>query len=325
MNPEQNNNIDNTQTNLENIQPNIENTQTNIEIDNPQVGVEQTTQVVPPVENNIDVPPIQVTASTSSLDPLQPVVVPTESTGTSEGTKISDEEKKHSAQIPDESSKKDFVIKSKKETVAEETKMREAKIEEHVRKANENYVPNSKTKNILLVFFLVFIILFTVFLPDIRSFVIRLQSGSLKPEEEIKITKGVLKCTYKKSNDSLDYEYKYDFIFNKNLLKSYDLSLEVKGDASLDKEKLDKLKSDCKTMKNESEKIEGIEVSCDSKNNSSKYVLRFDLGQFKSESITPAYTEAGGEAPSYRLGQDMDDLEKNMYAAGYTCKRVATS
>ena len=78
--------------------------------------------------------PAEVDANTQAEQPaLQPTVdVPTPAA-------VEGEAKPHEVAMP--SQKKDFIIKSKKETVAEETKLREAKIEEHIRKANENYKP----------------------------------------------------------------------------------------------------------------------------------------------------------------------------------------
>ena len=345
MNQEPNNNIENTQTNLENTQTVLETTQTQPVIENTQVQPTiENTQAQPVIENTqtVEMAPVSdvteeldlPTTSSENTETLQPAIAPTVSTSApiqEEKVEIVEDNSNvevgttpHDVPIPDENSKKDFVIKSKKETVAEDTKLREAKIAEHVKKANENYKPNSKFKNVLLIIFLVFIIAFTYFLPEIHNLITRWQSGELEPKEEVVITTGVLSCSYEKSSENLDYTYIADFKFKDNKLESYSFSTETKGSESLDKDKLDTLKENCRTMSKESDNIDGITVSCVSETNLIKVVEAIELKEFKEDSITTAYTEAGGTYPKFNYHDDMDTLEKNMKADGYTCERIAS-
>lgn len=259
--------------------------------------------------------PAEVDANVQAEQPaLQPTVdVPT-AEATTEG-----EEKPHEVSMP--SQKKDFIIKSKKETVAEETKLREAKIEEHIRKANENYKPNSKLTNIALTVFLVGIIVFVIFLPQIQEFVGKLTAGQLEKQEgEDEIKDGVLTCTYVKSSESFDFEYTYVFSFSDKKLNDYSRTTITTGDASLDKEKLTELKDNCSIMKKE--KIPGIKVTCESSSNSVTVKEDFTLREIKYEDLTPAYTEAGGEYPEYSAGQSIKDTERNMVATGFKCEKT---
>ena len=322
MNQEPNNNLENTQTGIDatQVQPVIDNTQP---------------VQMPPVSEATEELDLPTTTTEAPVQPTQPAIAPTVTVSTpieEEKIEIVDGQsnaeigtKPHDVPIPDENSdKKDFVIKSKKETVAEDVKQRQAKIEERVKKANENYKPNSKFTNVFVFIFLTFMIAFTFFLPEIREFVMKAQSGELEKKEEVKITDGRLLCTYNKSSEYLDYEYEYSFVFSKNRLETYDKSVTVKGDASLDKDTLDKMKSNCNEMKTESNKIAGITVSCSSDTNKSKTTEKIEPKDFETGSITPAYTEAGGEYPEYSFEQDIDDIEKNMKAAGFTCERVGS-
>ncbi len=322
MNQEPNNNLENTQTGIDatQAQPVIDNTQP---------------VQMPPVSEATEELDLPTTTTEAPVQPTQPAIAPTVTVSTpieEEKIEIVDGQsnaeigtKPHDVPIPDENSdKKDFVIKSKKETVAEDVKQRQAKIEERVKKANENYKPNSKFTNVFVFIFLTFMIAFTFFLPEIREFVMKAQSGELEKKEEVKITDGRLLCTYNKSSEYLDYEYEYSFVFSKNRLETYDKSVTVKGDASLDKDTLDKMKSNCNEMKTESNKIAGITVSCSSDTNKSKTTEKIEPKDFETGSITPAYTEAGGEYPEYSFEQDIDDIEKNMKAAGFTCERVGS-
>lgn len=323
MNQEPNNNLENTQTGIEATQA------------QPVIDDTQTVQMPPVSEatEELDLP--TTTTTEAATQPMQPAIAPTVTVSTpieEEKIEVVDGQsnaqigtKPHDVPIPDENSdKKDFVIKSKKETVAEDVKQRQAKIEERVKKANENYKPNSKFTNAFVFVFLIFMIAFAFFLPQIREFVMKVQSGELEEKEEVKITDGKLLCNYKKSSEYLDYEYEYTFVFSKNRLETYDKSVTVKGDASLDKDTLDKMKSNCNEMKTESNKIAGITVSCNSDTNKSKTTEKIEPKDFETGSITSAYTEAGGEYPEYNYEQDMDDIEKNMKAAGFTCERVGS-
>ena len=40
------------------------------------------------------------------------------------------------------------------------------------------------------------------------------------------------------------------------------------------------------------------------------------------EDVDSAFAEAGGVFPSFQNGEDMDLVEKNMAASGYTCERT---
>lgn len=327
MNQEPNNNIENTQTNLENTQPVPETTQTQPVIENaesqPVVESTQTIQMTPvsDVTEELDLPE----TPSENTETLQPAIEPTVTVSAPvEENKIEVDTKPHDVPIPDESSKKDFIIKSKKETVAEETRLREAKIAEHVKKANENYKPNSKVKNVFLVLFFIFIIAFTIFLPEVHNFIAKWRAGELEPEKEVKITTGVLSCSLEKSSDNLDYTYIVDFRFKDSLLESYNVSTTTKGDVSLDKDKLDTLKENCQIMSKESDNIEGITVSCVNESNSVKVVEAIELKNYKEDSITSAYTEAGGSYPKFSYHQKIDTLEKNMRADRYSCDRIAS-
>ena len=330
MNQEPNTNLENTQTSIDN---------TNVTADVTNVNTEVTTNVTSVVNevNNVPIAPSTVqpaveevnnesdnqTSSDASTE-VQPALTPTVDTSAPEEVKIEVDTTPHDVPLPSDDSKKDFIIKSKKETVAEETKLREARIEEHVKKANENYKPNSKLKNFLLVFFFIFIIAFTIFLPDIHKFINSHIGKSNQLTEKEVITTGILSCSLDKSSDKFDFSYIYNFTFEDSKLLFYDKSITTKGDTTLDKEELDRLKENCNTMKDESDSIEGLTVKCTSESNSIKVQESVDLGSFTSDSLTHAYTEAGGEYPEYSLEQDISDIERNMKASGFSCDRISS-
>ena len=164
-------------------------------------------------------------------------------------------------------------------------------------------------------------IAFCIFLPQIREFVTKWESGKLNEVPEVKITNGVLECDYERSSEELEYKYHYKFKFSKNTLESYEKSTTVRGDASIDGDKLSTLKENCNAMRRAADEINGIEILCSAETNKVITTEKLELKDFNNESITPAYTEAGGEYPEYSFEQDMDEVEKNMKAAGFTCER----
>ena len=317
MNQETNNNLENTQAVPTSTPENVVNTQ-----------AVPTTAAVSGATEELEIPTAE---ATPTAEPVQPAIAPTVTVSSPiEEGKIEVVEgqsnteigtQPHDVPIPDENNKKDFVIKSKKETVAEDVKAREAKIEEHVKKANENYKPNSKATNVFLVIFLTFMIAFCIFLPQIREFVTKWESGKLNEVPEVKITNGVLECDYERSSEELEYKYHYKFKFSKNTLESYEKSTTIRGDASIDGDKLSTLKENCNAMRRAADEIDGIEILCSAETNKVITTEKLELKDFNNESITPAYTEAGGEYPEYSFEQDMDEVEKNMKAAGFTCER----
>ena len=182
------------------------------------------------------------------------------------------------------------------------------------------YKSPSKGKLILLIIFFIFMILFIIFLPEINSYVNILKSGKLDQEIE-KITDGKLTCTLDTNTTNLDKNYKLVFTYSANKLNALNYSLTTKGDATQDEKTLDELASQCNILSDYSKSIDGVTVKCDYSDGKLVETQTFDYTILKEEDINSVYVEAGGTNPQYKNGQDMDTIERNMNASGYTCER----
>ena len=195
-----------------------------------------------------------------------------------------------------------------------------AVVNENLKKVEVNYTPPSKGKTVSLILFFVFLIAFVIFLPEITTMVNKLKSGE-QENENVKITTGRLVCTNNTNTTNLDKDYKLTFGFTDNKLNQLDYLSTTKGDPTLDAETLDEMAERCKLLKQFTASIEGVNVTCDYSEGKLVEKQTFVYAELDEEKLTSAYSEAGGTNPQYTNGQDMDTIEKNMNASGYSCER----
>lgn len=193
-------------------------------------------------------------------------------------------------------------------------------VNENLKKVEVNYTPPSKGKTVSLILFFIFLIAFVIFLPEITTMVNKLRSGE-QDNENVKITTGRLVCTNSTNTTNLDKDYKLTFGFTDNKLNKLDYLSTTKGDPTLDAETLDEMAERCKLLKQFTASIEGVNVTCDYSEGKLVEKQSFVYAELDEEKLTSAYTEAGGTNPQYTNGQDMDTIEKNMNASGYSCER----
>ena len=208
--------------------------------------------------------------------------------------------------------------KSVEELQQESDARRQQRKEDFIKKANEEYKPNSKFKSFLLIMFFALLIAFVVFLPDIHSFISTMSDNKT---EEVKITNGKLVCELKTNTENLNMTYNSSFGMTDNKLYSLRYSLATKGDRNLDADTLDKLNEDCKKLKEVTTEVDGIVVECSYDNTTMKQTQIFTYSDINLEKLDSAYAEVGGTYPSFEYNQDMDAIEKEMKANGYTCTR----
>lgn len=193
-------------------------------------------------------------------------------------------------------------------------------VNENLKKVEVNYTPPSKGKTVSLILFFIFLIAFVIFLPEITTMINKLRSGE-QDNENVKITTGRLVCTNSTNTTNLDKDYKLTFGFTDNKLNKLDYLSTTKGDPTLDAETLDEMAERCKLLKQFTASIEGVNVTCDYSEGKLVEKQSFVYAELDEEKLTSAYTEAGGTNPQYTNGQDMDTIEKNMNASGYSCER----
>ena len=133
---------------------------------------------------------------------------------------------------------------------------------------------------------------------------------------------GFLKCEYSRSSENLDMNFSYKFSFDDNKFKKLTFISETRGDANLDAQELEGLNNECLTLKTVTEDIKGIAVDCNFTTDTVTKTQVLDYSEIDVQAAYSAYSEAGGVYPDYNYLEDMDKIEKNMKAAGYTCERI---
>ncbi len=194
-------------------------------------------------------------------------------------------------------------------------------VNEDLKKVEINYTPPSKFKIFMMIFFFVGILSFVIFLPDITSYVHKLQSGELNQVEE-KITTGRMTCSLENHTTNLDKKYSVVFTFAASKLEKMQLTITTRGDVTQDEAVLDNLNQTCEQLSKNVKKINGVSVTCDYVDGKLVESQHFELSGINAEQLDSAFTEAGGTQPNYTYGQNIDSIEKNMKASNYECIRT---
>ena len=201
------------------------------------------------------------------------------------------------------------------------------KLEAEKRKARKNeevYVPKeiSKGKYVTMIVFFIFMFAFIMFLPDISTFV-----SLKKAEEEQKkapvITTGSLTCTLSRTSEAFNLDYTAVFEFTDSKLDKLIYTSATKGDAVVDEIPLANLLTKCETLQEEVYGNDGVRIECSQSGGMVVETQTLNYNTLNVEKVTSAYIEAGGVYPEFKKGQDIDGIEKNMNASGYTCERKA--
>lgn len=178
----------------------------------------------------------------------------------------------------------------------------------------------SKFQTIFL--FLLFggLLAFIIYMDDITVY---LQTRKNNRNQVVEtITTGTLVCEAEKSTNEMDYTYTAKFEFRDSKLKRLNYLMEIRGDANLDEAKLTELNNNCLLVKENASNLSGIDITCSLENGLMKEKQSFTYDSVNREEAMSAFIEAGGIYPEYKRDQNIDNIEREMNAAAYTCERV---
>ena len=202
--------------------------------------------------------------------------------------------------------------------IVEQTVSVEAKVEEGSYQAGEPLkeviVGEEKSSPLKYIFTIILFIVLggtIIFRPEINDYIKSMEFERNYATQE-KIKTGFLKCEY----------ISYKFSFDDNKFKKLTFISETRGDANLDAQELEGLNNECLTLKTVTEDIKGIAVDCNFTTDTVTKTQVLDYSEIDVQAAYSAYSEAGGVYPDYNYLEDMDKIEKNMKAAGYTCERI---
>ena len=191
---------------------------------------------------------------------------------------------------------------------------------ENLKKVDVEYKPPGKFKTFLLIVFLVGLILFVMYLPQIKDYVDEFQNRG-KTQTIVKITTGSMKCSLQTNTKTIDKNYNLVFHFTDNKLERTEFTITTKGDPTADEEELNQIDASCKLLEREAENLDGFYVKCSNKSGFLEEIQKYDLSNLDFERLDSVFIEVGANNPEYRYGQNMDYIEQNMNASGYSCKR----
>lgn len=216
-----------------------------------------------------------------------------------------------------------FDQKNKVNLLTPEQKEALTKKREEALKEKESYQPKpvSKLKRVMSV--MVFVMLFGIvfFLPEISSYLAEVRNPN-KDVDNTPITTGTLKCSLDKVDNKYNLSYSYDFDFTDSKLDQLTYVQATTGDELVDHDDLNQKLTSCDNLKSMTTGLDGIKITCSLFGGVLTEEQMFNYNVLDHEQVTATYIEAGGLFPEFESNTDIDMIEKNMKAAGYTCERV---
>lgn len=215
----------------------------------------------------------------------------------------------------DQKNKVNLLTPEQKEAL---TKKREAAFKE-----KESYQPKpvSKFKRIMSIMVLIILFGIVFFLPDISNYLSEVRNPS-KTVGNTPITTGTLKCSLDKLDNKYNFSYTYDFDFTNSKLNRLTYVQATMGDEFVDQDDLNQRLINCDNLKTMITGLSGVRVACSLSGGvlTEEQMINYDV--LNHDQVTAAYAEAGGLFPEFTTDTNIDMIEKNMKAAGYTCERV---
>ncbi len=191
---------------------------------------------------------------------------------------------------------------------------------EKLKKVEINYTPPSKTKTVLTFLIFILIIGFVVFLPEITTAINQYKASKNEIKDEV-ITTGKLECELNSNTTNLDVNYLRVFKFTDSKLNEAEYTVTTRGDATLDEQTLNDMANKCTLLQTHTSSTSGVEVKCTYSEGKLVENQSFKFASIDLDELDAAFSEAGGTYPEFKNEQEIDSIEKNMNAAGYSCIR----
>ena len=170
-------------------------------------------------------------------------------------------------------------------------------------------------KYLVAFIFLIGIILFVLFLPNITEF-IESKKGNSTDTSDQKVQNGTLICTMTKANDNTSYDYEMKMTFNSEKLGSTKFTTTIE---SYDTKALTDKKQSCDKASEIAKTIEGLNMECRLNDTVLTTIENYELKTLNTSSLTP-YTEASGTYPEFEYEKNIYDIKLSLEKEGYDCK-----
>ena len=185
--------------------------------------------------------------------------------------------------------------------------------------ATNNQTPPKKGGNfkyILVFIFLIAILAFVFFLPEISMYVeSKKQNTGSTGTSTKEIENGILTCSFEKDSDETNTYYEIDFKFTNKKLITSNLVTTIE---SINETYLATKKAACDMASATSFDVTGVNTSCslslDILTISESYTHK-DI----DKSAMSKYVEASGTAPEFNYQKNIYDIKTKMEKSGYDC------
>lgn len=174
-------------------------------------------------------------------------------------------------------------------------------------------------KYILAFIFLIGIIAFVFFLPEISTYVQSKKTNTSTTTTNTQIENGTLTCSLEKTTDETDTYYEIDYVFTNKKLVTSNLITTIE---STNTEYLNTKKLEYDTASSISNNISGISMECSLSAGILTISENYTHKDIDTNKLT-AYVEAGGTYPEFKYQKNIYDIQTTMIKKGYDCSVTA--
>lgn len=187
--------------------------------------------------------------------------------------------------------------------------------------SNTNDVQKDGCFKYLLAFiFLIGIILFVIFLPNITEFIESKKESSSDTSQQT-VKNGTMICTKVKAGDNTSYDYEMKMTFNDEKLGTTKLTTTIE---SYDSKAMTEKKQNCDKASEVAKTINGLTLECRLNDTVLTTIENYDLKTLNTSELT-SYTESGGTYPEFEYEKNINDVKISLTKEGYDCKISSTT
>lgn len=174
-------------------------------------------------------------------------------------------------------------------------------------------------KYILAFIFLIGILAFVFFLPEISTYV-QSKKTSTSNTTNTQIENGTLTCSLDKTTDETDTYYEIDYVFTNKKLITSNLITTIE---STNTEYLNTKKLEYDTASSIANNISGISMDCSLSAGILTISENYTHKDIDTNKLT-SYVEAGGTYPEFKYQKNIYDIQTTMIKKGYDCSITAS-
>lgn len=187
-----------------------------------------------------------------------------------------------------------------------------------------NQASNNKPKGVSfgLILFMLLLVLFVVFLPEISNMIDQYRNRVVEKE----IHDGQLRCELTDRSSKFTITSERNFKFKNDMVTSYSFTTTTKGDSKKDEDELTELYDQCNLLDKyvNGNQVDGVEIGCEFLEGTVTQRESVDLYSVDMDEFKTSYSEAGGTMPvDVASGDNIDNIQTQMQAEKFTCTKVS--